>query len=177
MRTESIGPTLDVVGTLAAVPERTAVLSPARAGVVRAVNVYEGEAVSAGQTVVALDSREHEAELAKARAALNEAEAGLAMVERGPLPQEIEAARQDAHNAEAEAESQRVKVKALESLFERGEISTVHYEQAKSAMASSEAAAGTAFETGGCTVGRHAHLCWWRTGRGCFNRVCRRRCG
>ncbi|MCX5769783.1 MAG: efflux RND transporter periplasmic adaptor subunit [Candidatus Hydrogenedentes bacterium] len=147
-RTESIRPTLNVVGTLVPVPEQTAVVSPAIAGVVQAVTVHEGDAVKAGETLVALDGREHEAGLAKARAALNETGASLAMVERGPLPQEIEAARQEARNAEAAAESQRVKLKALESLFEKGEISSVQFEQAKAAAASSEAAAKAAQQRG-----------------------------
>jgi len=143
-RTDSIRPTLDLVGTLVALPERTVVLSAAIAGAVQTVNVHEGQTVKAGEPLVVLDSRGHEAELAKARAASDEAQAILAMVERGPLPQEIEAARQDAHNAEAAAEAQRVKLNALQSLFDKGEISTVQYEQAKAAKASGEAAAQAA---------------------------------
>jgi len=142
--TQSIWPTLNMVGTLVPIPEQTAVLSSAIAGLVQTVNVHEGAKVKAGQVLVVLDHRAHDAELDKAKAALKEAEASLAMVEGGPLPQEIEVARQEAYNAEAGAESQRIKLKALEPLFEKGEISNVQLEQAKAAAASSEAAANAA---------------------------------
>ena len=142
--TQSIRPTLNIVGTLVPIPEQTAVLSSAIAGLVQTVNVHEGAKIKADQVLVVLDRRAHDAELGKAKAALKEAEASLAMLERGPLPQEIEAARQEAYNAEAGAESQRIKLKALEPLFEKGEISYVQLEQAKAAAASSEAAANAA---------------------------------
>ncbi len=88
--------TLTAVGTLEPVAR---VLVAAQAeGVVTAVHVREGDRVRAGQVLVELDSRELEAELAQAEAALEEADATLKRVEQlradGLVPeQELDSAR------------------------------------------------------------------------------------
>lgn len=137
-------PALELSGVLMTVPEKTAILSCPIAGQISAVDVREGQAVHAGDTIVLLDTRVAESDLARANAALAEAEANLALLQHGALPEEIEAARQDAQAAAAMAKSQAAKLSALEPLHVREEISAVQFDQARAALASAEAASVSA---------------------------------
>lgn len=139
-----IQPTLELAGTLIAIPEKTVVLSSQAAGQVKHVDVHEGQSINQGDIIAILDTRTHEAELAKADAALDEARAGMSLLEHGPLPQEIEMARQQGENAATAADAQRIKFQALESLHKTGEISDVQLQQAKAAKDGTEAASQAA---------------------------------
>lgn len=141
---QTMRPTLDLIGTLMAVPERTALLTSQVSGQITQVNVVEGQAVTAGEPIALIDSRLIEAELGKAQAALAEALANLSMLEKGPLPEEIEAARQDMRTASASASGRRAKLKALEELRDHNEISEVQYSVARSAMNEADAMVGAA---------------------------------
>lgn len=132
-------PTLDLIGSIVAAPERTATLSSQIAGQIGKVCVVEGQPVKKGEPIVILDARQAEAELGKAKAAVEEARANLEMLEKGPLPAEIEAVRQEARNASATAEARRAKLKALEALHEKGEIADVQYQIARAGVAEAEA--------------------------------------
>lgn len=139
-------PSLELVGNLIAPPEKTAILSPQVAGYVSAVPVVEGQAVRAGETIVVLDPRLVESELNKAAAAAEEARANLALLEKGPLPAEVEAARQDMRNAAAAAGARVAKLKALEALQKHGEIADVQLAQAQSSADGADAARSAAAE-------------------------------
>ncbi|MBX7255846.1 MAG: efflux RND transporter periplasmic adaptor subunit [Candidatus Hydrogenedentes bacterium] len=144
VETTTLRPSLDLMGALIAAPERTVELCPQVAGFVSRVCIEEGAAVKAGDPVVLLDSRMVEANVSKAAAAVEEARANVALLQKGPLRAEIEAARQDARNAFAAAEAQRAKLKALQPLHEHGEIADVQFEMAKSAADEADAASQAA---------------------------------
>lgn len=137
-------PELKLAGVLASIPENNAVLSSPISGQVKAIQVHEGQTVATGDTLVLLDTRAAESDLARARAALREAQATLALLKHGPQPEEREAARQDAASAAETARALSAKVVALQPLVERGEISAVQFEQARSAAASAHAASEAA---------------------------------
>lgn len=142
----TLHPTLDLVGTIVALPERTALLSSQIAGQIGQVCVVEGQSVGKGDPIVVLDARQVQAELAKAAATVEEARANVALLQKGPLPEEIEAARQDARNAAAGAEARRTKLKALEALRSKGEIADVQFDMARSAVTEAEATGQAAKE-------------------------------
>ena len=131
-RIETLQPAFESIGTLVPIPEQTVVLSSQVPGQIAELNVEEGQTVEANAAVVRLDTRIAEAELAKARAMLDQARANLSLLERGPLREEVDAIREDARNADATARSAQSKMEALEPLYQKGEISNVQYEQAKS---------------------------------------------
>jgi len=143
-RVETLQPAFESVGTLTPIPEQMVVLSSQVPGQIAELGVEEGQTVEANADVIQLDTRIAEAELAKAQAALDQARANLSLLERGPLPEEINAARQDARNADATARSAQSKLEALEPLYQKGEISNVQYEQAKSTFEGARALGASA---------------------------------
>ena len=90
----TLHPSLDLVGQIVAIPERTAVVSSQSGGWVASVAVVEGQAVRASDTLVTLDSRLAKSEVLRAKAGLAEKQAALARLKHGFLPEEVEAARQ-----------------------------------------------------------------------------------
>lgn len=142
----TLHPTVDLVGSIVALPERTAMLSSQIAGQISQVCVVEGQLVKKGDPIVVYDSRQAETELGKAKAAVEEALANVALLEKGPLPAEIEGVRQDARNAAATAEARRAKLKALETMHAKGEIAEVQFDIAQSAVTEADATAQAAGE-------------------------------
>lgn len=142
----TLHPTLKLAGILEVIPEETAVIAAPVAGQVRAVHVRENQHVSKGMPMVSLDTHVLASDLHRAEAALQEARANLAMLRRGPLPEEIESMRQEAHGAAVAAKSLADKFAALAPLHDRGEISDVQLEQARAAMQGGEAARAAAAE-------------------------------
>ncbi len=143
-RVETLQPAFESVGTLVPIPEQMVVLSSQVPGQIAALDVEEGQTVETDAEVVQLDTRIADAELAKAQAALDQSRANLSLLERGPRPEEVDAAREDARNAAATAQSAQSKLEALEPLYKKGEISNVQYEQAKSNLEGARALAAAA---------------------------------
>jgi HlyD family secretion protein len=139
-KVETLRPAAELVGVLAAAPERTAYVAAQVSGQVARVAVLEGQSVRAGEPLIVLDDRTAVAERDQAKANVAEAEASLALLQRGPLPQEIESARQDEQTAAAAEEGLKAKLKALEPLRAKGEISPVQFEQAQTALKAASAA-------------------------------------
>jgi membrane fusion protein (multidrug efflux system) len=142
----TLRPTLDLVGTIVAVPEQTAMISPQLGGWVVKLDVREGDRVAAGQPLVHLDARTAHTDVLRARALVAEKEAALKRLKRGYLPQELEVARQDRDKAKATVAGLQAEVAALDVLRRRGELSQVQYdtkvktlESAAAALASAEA--------------------------------------
>lgn len=75
------------------VPVQKAALSVAGAGRVAQVAVNVGDAVQAGDLLLALDEGAAQAQLAQAQAALLRAQANLAALQAGPQPAQVEAAQ------------------------------------------------------------------------------------
>lgn len=138
-RVETLQPSIDLVGVLEAIPERIAILTAQVAGQVRTVSVVEGQAVHKTDEILQLDDRSADAQRAKARASVEEAQAVLARLKRGPRPEEIEAARQDARKAETVVQAMRLKIDAMRALHEKEEVADVQFERAKAEMQAAEA--------------------------------------
>lgn len=137
-------PALDLVGTVLAVPERTAVVSPQLGGWVVTLSVVEGQVVQAGDVLVQLDDRAAKADVERAKALVAEKTAALARLKSGYLPQELETARQDRDKLRAAVEGLKTEVSALEELLKRREISQVQYESKAKALESAVAALASA---------------------------------
>ncbi len=136
---ETLQPSIDLVGVLEAIPERVAILTAQVAGQVRTVSVVEGQAVHKTEEILRLDDRIAEAQRAKARAAVEEAQSVLARLKRGPRPEEIEAARQDARKAETVTQAMRLKIDAMKALHEKQEMADVQFERVKAELQAAEA--------------------------------------
>lgn len=142
----TLRPTLDLVGTIVAIPERTAVISPQFGGWVSKLDAVESQSVRTGQTLVQLDPRSAEVAIQKAEAVVAEKSAAVARLKSGYLPEEIAGVKQDADNASATVDALKNELKALKNLLDRNEISPVLYENKSKALTSAEAAFASANE-------------------------------
>ncbi|MFV2065768.1 MAG: efflux RND transporter periplasmic adaptor subunit [Pirellulales bacterium] len=142
----TLRPTLDLVGRIAAIPERTAVVSPPIAGWVQKLHVVEGQSVRSGDPLVELDARSARTAMKRANAVVAEKSAAVRRLQRGYLPQEIAGSRQDADKAAATVDGLRNELTALKDLLDRREISAVLYETKAKALKSAEAAQASAEE-------------------------------
>lgn len=142
----TLRPTLDLVGAIVAIPERTAVVSPQLGGWVSKLDVVEGQSVRAGDVLVELDPRSAQVAVQRAEAIIAEKDAAVKRLKRGYLPEEIASVRQDADKAAATVDGQRNELAALKDLLDRGEISSVPYETKAKALESAEAALASAKE-------------------------------
>ncbi|MEZ6073495.1 MAG: efflux RND transporter periplasmic adaptor subunit [Pirellulales bacterium] len=140
----TLHPTLELVGTIVAVPEQTAMVSPQLGGWVETLAVVEGQTVEAGRLLVQLDDRSARTDVQRAAAVVAEKQAALRRLKRGYLPQEIETARQDRDKAQATVDGLRSELGALDDLLKHGEISPVAYETKAKALAAAEAALASA---------------------------------
>lgn len=137
-------PSIDVVGTLVAIPERTTCVASQIAGWIQEVTVVEGSQVRAGDELMHLDSRLAEAERAKARALVDEQGAILERLKHGPRAEEIEIARHDAQKAQIAVESLRSEVEALKTLEAGNEVSPVQFQKVQSSLQAAEAESAAA---------------------------------
>lgn len=140
----TLHPQLDLVGTIIAIPERTAVVSPQLGGWVEKLAVVEGQTVKAGDLLVQLDARAAQTDVERASAIVAEKESAVKRLKRGYLPQEIETARQDRDKAKAAVDGLRGELAALDDLLKRQEISPVAYETKAKALTAAEAALASA---------------------------------
>ncbi len=140
----TLHPSLDLVGQIAAIPERTAVVSSQAGGWVNRVAVVEGQEVRTGDTLLTLDSRLAESDLSRVQAALAEKQAALARLKQGNLPEEIDAARRERDGAQATVEGLQSELSALQDLVDRKEISQVQYQSKQKALETAQAALAAA---------------------------------
>ncbi|WP_158265327.1 efflux RND transporter periplasmic adaptor subunit [Blastopirellula marina] len=140
----TLHPELELVGTLIAVPEQTAVVSPQLGGWVEHVNVVEGEHVKAGQLLAQLDAHAAQTDIERAQGVVAEKTAILHRLKRGYLPREIEGARKDRDKAQATLDGLQNELTALKDLLDRHEISPVTYETKAKAVHAAEAALASA---------------------------------
>jgi len=135
----TLKPTLELIGVLVAVPERTVIASAQFAGVIDQLPVAEGQVVHAGDTLAQLDPRLASSNMARARAAVDERKSIVERLEHGVLPQEIAVARRDVEKSKANADSLRFKLKAMKTLRENDEISAVRFDAVESAWRAAQA--------------------------------------
>lgn len=136
----TLRPSIDLVGTLIAIPERTAIIAAQIEGHIQTVSVVEGAIVKSGQTLLQLDTRQIQADQQRAQAVVNQQQAILDRLKNGYLPQEIEIAKQEAQRAKAELDSMRERVEAARSLRKNNEISEVEFKKLNSMLQRDEAA-------------------------------------
>ncbi len=132
-------PVLDLVGTIVAIPERSASVSPQTGGWIKELAVTEGQSVAAEQTLIKLDRRLAEVKRDKASAVLAEKRAALALLQKGYLPQEIEMARAAMAEAQANADTLKQQVTAARQLYEKQEMSEVQFGKLRAAAAAAAA--------------------------------------
>lgn len=142
----TLQPELKLVGPVVAIPEQTAVVSPQLGGWITKVAVIEGQRVHAGDVLVEFDARAAEVAWQRAKAVVREKKATLERLKKGPLPQEIAAARQMAQQAKATVAALRKEVSALRELLDREEVSEVVYNNKAKALEGAVAAAAAAEE-------------------------------
>jgi len=142
----TLRPTLDLVGTIAAIPERIAIVSPQIGGWVQKLHVVEGQTVRAGDPLVELDLRSARTALKRAEAVVAEKTAAVRRLKSGYLPQEIAGVRQDAEKAAATVDGLRNELTALKDLLDRREVSAVLYETKSKALQSAVATQASAEE-------------------------------
>jgi multidrug efflux pump subunit AcrA (membrane-fusion protein) len=142
----TLRPALELVGTIVAIPERTATVSSRLGGWVEKVAVVEGKHVDANQLLVQLDQRAADADLSRANAAVAEKQAVLDRLKKGYLPQELEGARQDRDKAKATMEGLKSTVDAQKTLLDRKEFSRVQYQTTVNAYKAAQAAFNSADE-------------------------------
>lgn len=142
----TLRPVLDLVGTVVAIPEQTAVVSPQLGGWITRVAVVEGQKVEAREVLVEFDSRAAKLALQRATAVVHEKQATFERLKRGPLPEEIDQARQLARQAKANVAALQNELAALRVLLERKEISEVVYANKSQALEGAVAAAAAAEE-------------------------------
>lgn len=101
--------------------------------------VAEGDPVTRGDVVAALDPREAEARLAEAKAALRAARARLAELRGGYRPQEVAQAQAEVRRTAANLANAREEAQRSRVLFEGGALSRERYERDQTASRIAEA--------------------------------------
>ena len=135
----TLRPSIELVGTLMSMPEKTAVLSTQVAGQVRSVRVVEGQRVHAGEELLQLDDRSAEAQRAKARAAVEENRAIVARLKNGSRTEDIDVAGQELHKSETNLRLMRAKLESGAESQELHIVSGLELAQRKSAVEGEEA--------------------------------------
>lgn len=140
----TLRPAIDLIATIVAIPERTAVISSQLGGWVEKIAAVEGQQVHQGDPLILLDAHAAKADMDRAEAMVAEKHAALARLKRGYLPQELEVARQDRDRARAAMEGLLGEVAALKELQARNEVSKVLLETKQKSLQQAEAALGSA---------------------------------
>jgi multidrug efflux pump subunit AcrA (membrane-fusion protein) len=138
-RQSNLKPSIGIVGSLVAIPERTTSVSPQIAGWIQKVKIVEGDRVRTGEELLRLDPRMAEADLAKNQAVVKEKAAIVERLKRGPRSEEIEMARHDAHKAQITIQALSGEVAALKSLRASNEVSAVQFQKTESLLHAAEA--------------------------------------
>lgn len=135
----TLRPSIEVVGTVVGVPEKTAVLSTQVAGQVERVLVVEGQQVQAGDVLLDLDNRSAEAQSAKARAVVEETRAIVARLKHGTRTEDLEVARQDLRKSESILSLMRLQVDSAAAVGDAHIISGLELARRKAAAEEAEA--------------------------------------
>jgi len=143
-RTVTLEPTIELVGTLIAIPERSAEIACPIEGQIQTVQVVEGDRVEAGTALIQLDARTTEAAVSRSRAIVQERQAILDRLKNGPLPQEIAVARQESEKAQTALKPIRDQLAAVAPLKAKGEIANVRYQEMESNLQTAQAEAAIA---------------------------------
>ena len=135
----TLRPSIELVGTLVSLPERTAVLSTQIAGQVQSVRVVEGQSVRAGDELLQLDARSFEAQRAKGRAVAEESRAIVGRLRHGSRTEDVEVARQELRKSETNLRLMRTKVESGTALQDVHVIPELELAQRRAAVEDAEA--------------------------------------
>lgn len=119
-------------------------LAPTAAAQVREVTVRRGDRMDAGEAVARLERRDAEIAVARARAALAQAEAEVADLKRGKRAEEIAVQEAAVRQARAETAEARRIVERRRDLRERGVTTQAELDQAATQLELAEAEVGRA---------------------------------
>ena len=115
-------------------------------GVVERVNADNGDQVKQGQPLVYLSRREAELQVDQASSAVQTAQADLARVRRGALPEEIGHARAELESARSVRTKAELDLQRARELTERGIYPKASQDEAEAALAQARAAEQAASE-------------------------------
>lgn len=118
--------------------ERVSVAAEAAETIIR-IDVSEGDTVSAGQALLALDARRSDARLAQAEADLRRAEALLSELRSGTRVETIDAARAELKGAEANAINARRELDRVKEMRARGLMAQADLDRANNTLRSATA--------------------------------------
>lgn len=118
--------------------ERVSVAAEAAEAIIR-IDVSEGDTVSAGQALLALDARRSDARLAQAEADLRRAEALLSELRSGTRVETIDAARAELKGAEANAINARRELDRVKEMRARGLMAQADLDRANNTLRSATA--------------------------------------
>lgn len=107
-------------------------------GRVASISVDKGDKVKAGQVLVRLEDDEYRAQLAQQKGQLQNLEAKLTEIQNGSRPEEIEKARADVAEANADLNNARVSLKRTQELVKQGVFSPQSLDDAEAKFKSSE---------------------------------------
>jgi HlyD family secretion protein len=107
-------------------------------GRVASISVDKGDKVEAGQVLVRLENDEYRAQLAQQKGQLQNLEARLSEIENGSRPEEIEKARADVAEANAELNNAKISLNRTSELVRQGVLSPQAKDDAEAKYKSSE---------------------------------------
>src|SRR3954453_20655161 len=107
-------------------------------GRVASINVDKGDKVEAGQVLVRLENDEYRAQLAQQKGQLENLEARLAEITNGSRPEEIEKARADVAEANADLNNAKISLNRTRELVRQGVFSPQSLDDAEAKYKSSE---------------------------------------
>lgn len=121
---------LDVGGEFKLLPTAEQGVRVQVAGDVESVLVKEGDWVKKGQILALLSGREQTRKAEEAKAAIEEAEANLRLLQSGPKPEEVAKAEQDVRAAAKSLEYSTSQANRAERMFKERAIAEKEYENA-----------------------------------------------
>jgi len=127
-------------------PEQTVNLSPRTQGILQALYVEQGDRVEQNQLIARMNSDDIQAQLRQRQAAIAEAQAQLAEVQRGSRPEEIaqaeaslQAAAAQVTDAQSRLDLATAEVERNRRLFERGAIAETALDSVQQELRSAQA--------------------------------------
>lgn len=132
--------TLKVGGTVNLTARNRIPIRATVAGNLAEITVRQGDRVTPGQVIANLDTRDLEAQLTMARAAVARSRSEAALLQRPPEREAVSQVRERVHAAEVEVHQLRARTSRMERLRQEGLVSAELYEQAHKDLALGEGA-------------------------------------
>lgn len=124
----SVRPALKVSGAFVILPMRNAEVRAEIAGIIQEILVEQGAIVKPGDLIARLSDRDHQSELRKTRAEIQEKEARLKLLQAGPRAEEVDLARTAIAKATERLKFSRNQLGMDRTLFDEKLLSRRDYE-------------------------------------------------